>query len=61
MSQPEKAQGQTEQVLTAASVAEESKLHFDEPLEPAELVLLRQFFELLAQWDDAVEGESRDE
>ena len=32
----------------------------EEPLGPAELDLLREFFELLAEWDESLKGEPGD-
>ena len=64
MVQTKKGEGKTEPVLIiAAPVREDSALDLTqvkEPLGPAELALLRQFFELLAEWDEPQEGEPRD-
>lgn len=64
MIHPKKGVRQIERILAAAPVAEEpapDSFQIKEPLEPAELALLRQFFELLAEWDESQEGENGDE
>ena len=64
MIQPKKGEGKTERVLIiTAPVREDSApdlTQVKEPLGPAELDLVRQFFELLAEWDEAQKGEPRD-
>ena len=63
MIQTKKGEQQFERV-PAASVAEECGLdqsYLKEPLGSAELALLREFFELLAEWDESPRGETRGE
>ncbi len=55
-SNPERASG--------VSVAGESLLDVAQPkelLDASELALLREFFELLAEWDDTIKGETTHE
>jgi hypothetical protein len=52
--QPPKGSGTVEQRFKASSVASDpDHTQINEQLEPAELTLLRQFFELLADWEES--------
>jgi hypothetical protein len=63
--QPKKDERQIERIFPAASVAEKSAPSPSEAKEPvlelSELVHLRQFFDLLAKWNESQEGEPKDE
>ena len=61
MIQPTPGKRNVERISTATSIAEESARDLaqaKEPLESAELALLHQFFELLAEWDESQERET---
>ena len=64
MIQPKKGEGKTERVLIIAAPVREDPApdltQVKEPLGPAELALLQEFFELLAEWDESQKGEPRD-
>jgi hypothetical protein len=52
--QPTKGTGTVEQRFKASSAASgPDQSQIKEQLEPAELALLRQFFELLADWEES--------
>ena len=54
MIQPPKDTGTVEQEFQASSVASgPGQSQISKQLEPAELALLRQFFELLADWEES--------
>lgn len=65
MIQPKKDERQIEQIFSAASVAANSApspSEAKEPvLDPTGLVHVRQFFDLLAEWNESEEGEPKDE
>lgn len=65
MTQPKSDEPQIDRIFTAANVAEKfapSQSQVEESLfEPSELAVLRQFFDLLAEWNESQEGESKDE
>ena len=61
---PKKSDENPERVIAAAFVAEQSPVGLGEvktPLDPSALALLRQFFELLAEWDEGHKGETTHE
>lgn len=63
MIQPKKGEQKSERV-PAASVAEGSALDLSHPKErlgSAELARLREFFELLAEWDEPPNGRTNEE
>jgi hypothetical protein len=61
--QPKSDEPQIDRIFTGATVAEKfapSQSQVEESLlESAELVLLRQFFDLLAEWNESQEGETK--
>jgi len=61
---PKKSDENPERVIAAAPVAEQSSVSLSEvktPLDPAALASFRQFFELLADWDEGCKGETTHE
>jgi hypothetical protein len=54
---------QCDRLFAGASVAEKSALNCSQEketfIEPAELTLLLQFFDLLAEWNESQEGETK--
>jgi hypothetical protein len=61
---PKRSDENPEPVITAASIAEQSSVHLSQmkaPLDPAALASLRQFFALLAEWDEGHKGETKHE
>ena len=63
MIQPKKGEASPDGVLIS-SATENSLLDVPQPkspLDPNELAALREFFQLLAEWDQALKGETTDE
>jgi len=61
--QPKKGEWDPERAVSAP-VAEDSPLDVapeERTLDPSELAALREFFQLLAQWDEALQGETTNE
>jgi hypothetical protein len=61
--QRKKDERQIDRISTGASAAEKSERNSPQEkesfIEPAELGLLRQFFDLLAVWNESQEGETK--
>jgi hypothetical protein len=61
---PKKSDENLECANSAAPLAEQLRVSLNKmetPLDPAALASFRQFFELLAQWDEGREGETKHE
>jgi hypothetical protein len=61
--QQKKDERQSDRIFTGASVAEKSERNSSRAeesfIKPAELTLLLQFFDLLAEWNESQEGETK--
>jgi hypothetical protein len=61
--QQKKDERPSDRIFAGTSVAEKSALNCSQEketfIEPAELTLLLQFFDLLAEWNESQEGETK--